>query len=480
VSASTLTHRYEPRGVLRKAFHARDDEVLVAGPAGTGKSRACLEKLNAMALLNPGMRGLIVRKTLTSLGSTALVTWREHVIPEALAAGVVVFYGGSASEPPQYRYSNGSTIAIGGMDKSTRIMSSEYDVVYVQEAVELTETDWEAITTRLRNHKISFQQLLADCNPDMPTHWLKVRGDSGKTRVFDSRHEDNPVLFNLDGTMTEKGEAYVGKLDNLTGVRYQRLRKGLWVAAEGIIFEEYDPAIHLADRFEADKWSEETRLCPSNIPWDWPRYWVVDFGFTNPFVCQWWAEDPDGRLYRYREIYKTRVLVEDHATRILELVTRPVEGVEQREGERLVDALHAGRREWTEPRPVRVLADHDAEDRETFRRHVGIATQPADKRVSLGLQAVMKRLRMPEDGRARLVFLRDSVVDRDDALVDAKLPASTEEEVPGYVWKTSPADVKAGRAPKEEPLKENDHGCDTTRYLIADRDLRGRNTVRFI
>jgi predicted transcriptional regulator len=41
----------------------------------------------------------------------------------------------------------------------------------------------------------------------------------------------------------------------------------------------------------------------------------VDFGYTNPFVMQWWAEDPDGRLYLYREIYRTRRLVEDHAKR---------------------------------------------------------------------------------------------------------------------------------------------------------------------
>ena len=32
--------------------------------------------------------------------------------------------------------------------------------------------------------------------------------------------------------------------------------------------------------------------------------WSVDFGFTNPIVIQWWAEDPDGRLYLYRELYR--------------------------------------------------------------------------------------------------------------------------------------------------------------------------------
>src|SRR5882724_7890651 len=123
-------HVYAPRGVLRQLFETRDGEVLVEGPAGTGKSMACLEKMHMCALLNPGMRGLIVRKTLASLGSTALVTWRERVVAEALLAGVVKFYGGSPQESPQYQYRNGSVIVVGGMDKAIRIMSSEYDLVY--------------------------------------------------------------------------------------------------------------------------------------------------------------------------------------------------------------------------------------------------------------------------------------------------------------------------------------------------------------
>ena len=128
-----LVHRYTPRGACKKLFECRDYEVLLIGPAGTGKSRGCLEKLHLQAMKHPGMRGLIVRKTLASLGSTTLVTWRSYVIKQALLTGEVEFYGGSQEEPPQYRYRNGSVIVIGGMDKPTKIMSSEYDVAYVGE-----------------------------------------------------------------------------------------------------------------------------------------------------------------------------------------------------------------------------------------------------------------------------------------------------------------------------------------------------------
>lgn len=99
MTATVTEHVYEPRGASRALFECRAPEVLVSGPAGTGKSRGCLEKLHLMALVNPGMRGLIVRKTAVSLTSTALDTWEKHVVPEALSAGLVSWFGGSAREP---------------------------------------------------------------------------------------------------------------------------------------------------------------------------------------------------------------------------------------------------------------------------------------------------------------------------------------------------------------------------------------------
>lgn len=459
-AAAAIEHRYEPRGVLRGIFsgpHARDAELLVAGPAGTGKSRACLEKMHFLALINPGFCGLMVRKTNVSLAATGLVTFRTHVIAEAERAGLVKWYGGSQEKPPAYIYSNGSTIAVGGLDKPLKIMSSEYDCVYVQEATELTVTDWESITTRLRNGKISFQQLLADCNPDAPHHWLKKRVDESRCAVLNSRHEDNPRLFKKNGERTVYGQEYMNKLDALTGVRHARLRRGEWVAAEGQVYEQWDSAVHLIDRFD--------------IPDEWTRFWVIDFGFTNPFVLQWWAQDPDGRLFMYREIYRTQRTVDEHANHALTLVTEPVPDVAQRDGEKAVDAVRGGRRRWTEPAPFRTIADHDAEGRATWMKETGMSTMAANKKVHIGAQSVNRRLR-----DRRLFIMRDSCVERDSDLVDRGLPACTVEEVSSYVWA-----FKGVSDPKiqEDPVKENDHGMDAMRYLVMDRD-RSPGELRFI
>lgn len=429
-------HVYTPKGACAQVFSERGSEVLVSGPAGTGKSRACLEKLLLMAVLNPRMRGLIVRKTLASLGSTALVTWREKVICD-LSQSDVYYFGGSSQEAPQYRFSNGSVIVIGGMDKATKIMSSEYDVIYVQEATELTVNDWEALTTRLRNGRISFQQLIADCNPDMPTHWLKARADEGMTTLLQSVHEDNPTLFNEDGTVTDIGKDYIGKLDRLTGVRFLRLRKGIWAAAEGLIYEEWNSNVHLIDRFD--------------IPNDWPRYWAIDFGFRNPFVCQWWAEDPDGKLILYREIYHTNKTVRQHAKDILAIM-------KDKDGN------------WTEPTPRAILCDHDAEGKAVLEEELGLGTQNAHKAVKEGIEAVQNRL-----ADSSIAIMRDALVTLDPALRDSGRPVCTQEEIVGYVWAMGPN----GRI-KDEPVKENDHGMDASRYMVADKDLQAKPRVRFM
>lgn len=457
--SNVLEHIYSPRGACAELFKRRDDEVLISGPAGTGKSRACMEKIHLMCLRNPNLRALIVRKTQKSLGSTALVTWRKFVARESIESGGMYYYGGSAAEAPQYRYKNGSTVTIGGMDNPMRIMSSEYDVVYVQEATELTIEDIESITSRLRNWTISFQQLIMDCNPASDKHPLKRRCNEGKTILLESRHEDNPVLFNEDGTLTEKGRVYIGKLDRLTGVRHKRLRLGLWVSAEGVVYEEFDPAIHVIEN--------------QSIPPEWPRYWVIDFGFVHPFVCQFWTEDPDGALIMYREIYMTGRTVEQHAKDILAVVTKPkiIEGYNPIIGEMEQTEI----REWIEPKPFAVICDHDAEGRRTFEKHTGLGTQRAIKFVSDGIDLAKERMRIRDDGYAQLYIMRDTLVERDEDQADAVLPTCTLEEIGGYAWKLN----NDGRK-KEEPVKQDDDGMDCMRYMVAYKDYKGKARLRIV
>jgi PBSX family phage terminase large subunit len=458
-----VVHWYQPRGACQALMECRADEVLISGPAGTGKSRACMEKVHTMALLNPGMRALLLRKTLVSLTASGLVTWREKVAKEALDAGIMRWYGGSQQEPAQYQYRNGSRVVVGGLDDPTKIMSTEYDLIYVQEAIELTVTDWENASTRLRNGVVSFQQLIADTNPERPTHWLYERTKTNATKILHSRHTDNPMLYGLDGKLTEAGARYMARLNALTGVRRSRLLEGKWVSADGLVYD-FDPAIHMVDRFP--------------IPAQWPRVWSVDFGYTNPFVVQFWAGHPDGRWIRYREIYMSSRTVDQHAKTIMNYVSEPDRG--WRGSTRYA---HEGR-VWTEPKPQTIICDHDAGDRATLSAEIGRGTTAAYKDVDKGIQAVQRRLRStwgpPNDQHPGIEFMRDSLVERDTALAEAGKPTCTEEEFPGYVYPPQSARVAETKAPPEAPIKKDDHGMDATRYFVAGQDLAPRGRVRFM
>jgi hypothetical protein len=466
-TSAPIIVKVKTRGAARAVFKCRDPEVLLAGPAGTGKSFACLWKLHLMCMANPGMRGLMVRKTLKSLTSTGLVTYQEHVAKDAISTGAVRWFGGSMREPAQFKYDNGSVIVVGGLDDPGKVMSTEYDVIYVQEATDVTLTDWEMLNTRARNGRVSFQQLIADCNPQQPKHWLKQRSDAGTVTMLRSAHEDNPTLFDDAGQVTSFGETYIKRLDALTGVRKERLRHGRWAAAEGLIYEGWNEGLHLADR------KALASSVTGRLPLGWRRIWSIDFGYTNPFVWQQWAADPDGRLILEHEIYQTQTLVEDHAKAILDVVSV--------ENKRSNSANGGGAgRTWLYPKPSAIICDHDAEDRATLERHLssqGVGgTIAAVKTVSDGIQAVQARMKPAGDGRARIVLLRDALVSRDESLVARGLPVCTQDEIEGYVWERS----GDGKPDKDRPLKLNDHGMDALRYVVANEDNVGRPRLRWL
>lgn len=418
-----------PFGAAREFWRARDHEVILSGPYETGKTLVALHKVNALCCKYHGLRVLMVRKTYRSLVESACVTFETKVL--AMRPGTdgapVKKHGGS--HPTGYSYPNGSRIVLGGMDNPSKLLSSEWDVIYVNQAEELTLDEWGALTGRAtgRAENMPYAQVLGDCNPGPPTHWILHRPS---LRMIEARHEDNPTLFDqTTNTWTARGLTTLAVLDALPGVRRQRGRYGKWVAAEGQVYEDFDRAVHLVDR-------EMVKIRDG-----WPRLWAIDFGYTNPFVWQEWVQDPDGRLYLNREIYRVRRLVEDHARDILQLTANG-------------------------PRPAAVVGDHDAEDRATFERHAGVRVTPAYKAVSPGIEAVQARLRLAGDGKPRLFIVRDALAERDETLAEEHKPCSTLDEIDVYVW---PKAVD-GRPVKEAPVKDNDHGMDPMRYIVAHVD----------
>jgi PBSX family phage terminase large subunit len=417
---------YAPRGAVKALWQSRDFETLVSGPAETGKTWGCLHYADALLWKYPGAQGVVARKVLNSLAPSALRTYKRILGPDT----PVRAYGGE--KPEWFDYPNGSRLWVAGLDNPGKALSSERDFIYVNQAEELVLEDWETLTTRCtgRGAVMPYTRIFGDCNPGPPSHWIKARQAEGKLRLLESRHEDNPSLYDDDLKLTPQGAISLSILDNLTGTRLQRLRFGRWVQAEGAVYEQWDPNLHLIDAMPAG-WEQ------------WRKIRSIDFGYTNPFVCGWWAVDADDRMILYRQIYRTGRLVEDHAADIVRLS----------EGETY----------------EATVADHDAEDRATLERH-GVRTKAAWKDISPGIQATAKRLKKAGDGRVRLQILRSSLVERDEDLFQSKKPYATEQEPEVYVWPKG-AD---GKALKEVPVDVDNHGMDMTRYAVAYVDRLGR------
>jgi phage terminase large subunit len=138
-------------------------------------------------------------------------------------------------------------------------------------------------------------------------------------------------------------------------------------------------------------------------------------------------------MYLYREIYKTKTLVEDHAREIVRLS----------EGETF----------------EATVADWDAEDRATLERH-GVSTLPAIKSIQSGIQEVVSRLQDAGDGKRRLYLFPDALVERDEQLEEAKFPVCTQEEFDAFLWPKG----SDGKMIKELPVDKDNHGADGMRY----------------
>lgn len=406
----------------------------------TGKTYASLWLLDTLLRTYPNIQAVLARKVRDTIVPTVLQTYIKIITKR----GGVTAFGGK--KPEWYDYDNGSRLWLAGLDDPGKALSSERDIIYVNQCEELAVNDWEILTTRAtgRAGNVPFSLMLGDCNPSAKGHWTASRSSVYLLRSY---HKDNPTLFDELGAPTEQGKKSLSILANLSEPRRSRLFLGLDASAEGQIYAGYDPTVHLIDRF--------------NIPGNWLRIRVIDFGYSNPFVCAWYAYDmASDRLYRYREIYQTQLLVEDAAKLIGE-----------QEGWSY-DVVHK-RYTWLVPFADReyisaTICDHDAEDRATLERY-GIPSIAAIKWVKLGIEAVQNRLRLRDDGKPGISLLRDSLVARDKELEALHLPLCTEDEIEGYVWEAA----KDGKPSKEQPVKHLDHGMDVLRYAVAFIDSIG-------
>ena len=306
------------RGALLELQTLELPELIIEGGAGTGKTFAILYRLHQIASNNPGVRILMVRKTRESMNESVLAVFEQDVLGESSS----LIPKGQRNARHSYNYPNGSQIIVMGLqssgaDNRARIMSSSYDIIYICEINELTESEYNKLLTRLRNGKIEWQGLIADLNPDAPSHWLYVREAHGKLKLLQTTHKDNPALYG-GNDWTSKGREYIRKLSNLTGLERIRLFEGKRGSAQGVIFSD-----SWSDGAEGGNVTERAEYDPNNPESVW---WLVDDGYAGHYdeeLQQFTAQSHprvflltqirnDGTVCVFEESYKVQTLPERH------------------------------------------------------------------------------------------------------------------------------------------------------------------------
>jgi hypothetical protein len=361
------------RGAAAEAQAITAREWLLSGPAETGKTWAGLFRLDSEARRWPNSQWIIVRKVRATMDSTVLNTWRRII---ALRGGVTVFGG---EKPGFYTYPNGARVWVVGMDNPDKILSGEFDGAYYNQAEELDEADHETVTTRVtgRGAVTDTPMVWGDCNPGAEDHWIQRRAASGALRLLESRHEDNPTLYDAAGAITAQGQRSMAALDALTGVRYQRLRLGRWVGAEGAFFATLDPHHHLVDYARA--------------PEGWPTWAALDYGWFHPLSFGVFTSDPQSRIIMLGRHSASRMYSHQHAEKIGDLL----------------DALGVPRA------GLRIVAGHDCwaeghDDPETVAEKFGKLGYRLERATTArvqGARAVGERLGDPAQGIAPTLLL---------------------------------------------------------------------------
>lgn len=244
-----------------------------------------------------------------------------------------------------------------------------------------------------------------NCNPEGPAHWFK--------KEWIDRHTEQELLylhFTMDDNLSLSEAIKARYRSQYTGVFYDRFIRGLWVIAEGIIYDMFDPKKHVVKREDiADRLTEST-------------YISCDYGTQNATVFKKWTKGTDGIWYSVKEYY----------------YSGRDKGKQKTDNE-YVDDL----KKFIGDTKVRaVIVDPSAA---SFIAAIGRASIPVMK----ARNAVLDGIR-----EVGVCLNKGKIKYTDDN-------THTIEEYGAYAW-----DPKAAERGEDVPLKTSDHCMDADRYFV--------------
>ncbi len=290
----------------------------------------------------------------------------------------------------------------GGRDESSfaLIQGRTLAGVLLDEVVLMPES---FVNQALARCSVEGARMWFSCNPGNPSHWFKKEW-------IDKRKERGALYLHFE--MTDNPSLSQKTLERYqamySGVFYDRYIRGLWVPAEGLVYDMFDTAGNV---YQGDIPGLAHRS---------QRYIACDYGTTNP--CVFLDIYDDGQTVRVDREYRWDSRAEQR----------------QKTDQDYADDLTAFMGERWRP----VLADPSAASFIAALRQRGVYVLAADNEVLDGIR------------RTGVLFQRRKL------LINSRC-AGLIEELQGYVW-----DEKASLHGEERPVKQRDHGPDALRYFV--------------
>lgn len=278
-------------------FQARTRFVAYGGARGGGKSWAVRQKAALMALRYPGIRILLLRRTFPELRE-------NHVLPLQAALRGVAEYRETAKA---FLFPGGSRLRFGYCDKEADVLQyqgQEYDVIFLDEATQFTEFQFQTLTACLRGANDFPKRFYLTCNPGGVGHeWVKRLFVTGEYRRSERPEDYTFIRASVydNEALLKKDPEYVRLLENLPADIRRAWLEGDWDVYAGQYFPEFREEIHVMD--------------PFLIPEGWRRYFAMDYGL-DMLAGYWIAMDDRENAYVYREIFQPDLIISEAAKRI--------------------------------------------------------------------------------------------------------------------------------------------------------------------
>jgi phage terminase large subunit len=270
------------------------EHIGYGGAAGGGKSYFARAVATAAALMWPGSRSIIFRRTEGEVKENHVKDFRTEV-PDEIEGVRIYGWNGDDLEASWY---NGSTTRFGYLktdDDVFRYQGPAYDLIIFEEA---THYSWFQVSwltgNRLRaNTARSRPFVVYPSNPGSKGHYWYKRLFIDKNYYTDEGEEPHQYAFVQakladNYVLKERDPRYAKRLDRLPEPWRSWQRDGDFAAGAGAMLSELNRDVHL--------------IKPFRVPGHWTRFGSFDWGYAHPWVFGEYAVNEDGRCFKLQTI----------------------------------------------------------------------------------------------------------------------------------------------------------------------------------